>query len=51
MPVVVTVKDPALPTVKVAPLALVMAAGWPMVSVKDWLASGRIPFDAVIVSG
>ena len=51
MPVVVTVNVPGLPTTKVAPFALVMAAGWPMVSVNDWTLFGRIPFEAVTVSG
>ena len=39
-PVVVTVKLPAVPTVKVVLLALVMAGAWLTVRVKFWVASG-----------
>jgi hypothetical protein len=48
-PPAVIVKLPAVPTVNVALLALVIAGGWSMVSVKLWLACGATPFDAVKV--
>ncbi len=49
-PVVVTVNVPALPTVKVVPLSLVMAGAWSTVRVKVWVASGSTPLDAVMLS-
>ncbi len=49
-PVVWTVNEPAVPTVKVTPAALVIAGAWSTVSVKGWVAFGSVPFDAVIVS-
>ena len=51
LPVVVTVKVPAVPAVKVAVLALVIAGAWLTVRVKDWVASGCTPLAAVSVSG
>src|SRR2546426_11371 len=50
-PLVVTVNVPALPTVKVAALALVMRGAWLTVSVKDCVASGSPPLLAVMVRG
>jgi hypothetical protein len=50
-PVAVTEKDPALPTVKVVLLVLVMAGGWCTVRVKCWVASGLTPLLAVTVKG
>jgi hypothetical protein len=50
-PVAVTINDPAAPTVKVVPFALVMAAAWLTVSVKDAVASVPIPLLAVRVIG
>ena len=44
-------KVPALPTVKVVLLALVMAGAWLTVRVKLCIASGAIAFVAVIVIG
>ena len=49
-PVVVTVKVPGVPTVKVALSALVIAGAWSTVSVKLWVASGSTPLAAVMVS-
>ena len=49
VPVVVTVKDPALPSVKVALSAEVMAGGPSTVRVKDWVASGVTPLEASMV--
>ena len=46
-PVVVTVKDPALPSVKVVLSAEVMAGGPSTVRVKDWVASGAHPVGGV----
>src|SRR5690242_20920386 len=51
LPVVVTVKVPAEPAVKVAVLALVIAGAWLTVRVKDWVASGCAPVAALSVSG
>jgi hypothetical protein len=51
VPVSVTVKDPGIPTVKVALLALVMAGAWSTVRVKFCVASVPTPLCAVIVSG
>jgi len=50
-PVVVTVNVPAVPTVNVALLALVIAGGWPTVSVKLWLAGEPTPLLGVNVMG
>ena len=56
LPVAVTVKAPAVPAVNEAVLALVIAgardtvAAAVTVKVKDWVASGRTPLAAVIVS-
>jgi hypothetical protein len=49
VPVVITVKEPGVPTVKVAALLLVMAGAVPMVRVNDWVAAVPTPFEAVIV--
>jgi hypothetical protein len=46
-PVVVTTKLPAVPTVNVAALALVIAAAWLTMSVKACVALGVTPFCAV----
>ena len=43
VPVVVTVKLPAAPTVNVVLVALVIAAAWFTVSVKVWLAGVPTP--------
>ena len=51
MPVAVTVKVPAVPTVKVVLAAEVMAGAWSTVRVKDWVALGRVPLAAVMVIG
>ena len=50
-PVVVTVKVPAWPTVKVVPAELVIPAAWLTVRMKGWVAAGSTPFVAVIVNG
>ena len=50
-PVVVTEKVPELPVVNVVLSALVIAGAWSTVRVKDWVASGEVPFEAVIVKG
>ena len=50
-PVAVTVNDPAVLTVKVVLMTLVMAGGWPIVSVKFWVALGNTPLLAVMVIG
>ena len=50
-PVVVTAKVPRVPTVKVVLAALVMAAGWPTVSVKLCVAAVPTPLLAVNVIG
>ena len=50
-PVAVTVNDPAVPTVKVVLLALVIAGACWTVSVKLWVAFGVIPLEAVKVMG
>jgi hypothetical protein len=50
-PVVVTVKVPAWPTVKVAESALVIWHAWSTVRVKLWVAAGLTPFVAVMVNG
>ncbi len=47
----VTVNDPAAPTVNVVLAALVIAGAWLTVSVKACVPSGRTPFAAVNVSG
>ena len=51
-PLVVTVKVPTKPTVKVAPteLVIVHVIGW-TVRTKGWVAAGMAPFVAVIVNG
>jgi hypothetical protein len=51
VPVAVIVKEPAVPTVKVALEALVMAAAWFTVSVKLCVASALTPLCAVSVTG
>ena len=51
VPVVVTVKLPAVPTVNVVLLALVIAGAWFTVRVKLWLAGVPTPLLAVIVIG
>jgi len=48
-PVVVTANVPAVPTVKVVLLALVIAGAWRTVSVKFWVAFGVTPLVAVKV--
>ncbi len=50
-PEAVTVNVPALPTANVVLLALVMAGARFTVSVKLWVALGRIPLLAVMVIG
>ncbi len=50
VPVVVTVKVPAWPAVKVVPAGLVIWHAWRTVRVKTWVASGLTPFVAVIVT-
>jgi len=50
-PVAVTVNVPAVPTVNVVLLALVMAGGWPTVSVKFWVAAVPTPLLAVNMMG
>ena len=50
-PVAVTVKVPAVPSVKVAWLAEVMAAAASTVRVKLWVALGLTPLAAVMVNG
>ena len=47
----VIVKLPALPTMNVAALALVIAGAWLTVSVKSCVALGLTPLSAVKVSG
>ena len=48
-PVAVNVNEPAVPTVNVVLLALVMAGGWLTVSVKLWVAFVPTPLLAVKV--
>jgi len=50
-PVAVTGNEPAVPTVNVVLLALVMAGGWLTMSVKLWVAFGETPLPAVKVRG
>ena len=50
-PLVVTPKVPPTPTLNVVLSALVIAGAWSTVRVKDWVASGEMPFEAVIVKG
>ena len=50
-PVVVTVKVPALPSVKVVLSAEVMPGATSTVRVKDWVASGVTPLAASMVKG
>ena len=50
-PVAVTVNDPAVPAVKVALGALVIAGAWFTVRVKLCVALAPTPFCAVIVMG
>ena len=50
-PVVVTVNDPAVPTLKVALFALVIAGAWFTVRVKFCVALGVAPLEAVMVMG
>src|SRR6267378_2489101 len=50
-PVAVTVNEPAVPTVNVVLLALVMAGAWLIVRVKLWVAFVPTPLVAVKVSG
>ncbi len=49
-PLVVTMNEPAEPTVKVVALALVNTGGAPMVRVNSCVASGDTPFAAVMVN-
>ena len=49
LPVAVTVKEPAVPTVNVVLLALVMAGAWLTVRVKFWVALEPTPLAAVKV--
>jgi hypothetical protein len=49
VPVELTVKLPAEPTVNVVPAVLVMAGPWPIVSVKLWVTAVPTPLLAVIV--
>ena len=49
-PLVVTMNEPAVPTVNVAVFALVNEGGAPIVRVKSWLASGETPLVAEIVT-
>ena len=49
-PVVVTVKLPAVPAVKVVLAELPMAGAWSTVSVKLCVAFGLVPLVAVILS-
>src|SRR5580704_228450 len=51
VPVAVTVKDPAVPSVKVVTLAEVIAGGASTVRVKPWEAAGATPLLAVTVIG
>src|ERR1022692_3637779 len=51
VPVEVTVKVPDDPSVKVVLSPEVMAGGPSTVRVKDWLASGLTPLEAVMVIG
>ena len=51
LPVEVTVKVPALPSVNVALEPEVMAAAASTVRVKDWVAGLPTPLSAVMVSG
>ncbi len=48
-PEVVTVKLPAVPTVKVVEAAEVIAGAWSTVKVKAWVAFGLTPLLAVTV--
>src|SRR5262245_11246034 len=48
-PVITTLNEPALPTVKVVAFALVIAGAWLTINVKAWVPSGSTPFDAVKV--
>ena len=50
-PLVVTVKVPAWPAVKVVPAGLVIPGAWLTVRVKLWVASGMTSFVALIVNG
>jgi hypothetical protein len=50
-PCVVTVSSPELPATKVVDEALVMLGAVSTVSVKDWLALGLTPLDAVMENG
>ena len=50
-PVVVTVKVPAWPTVKVVPAELVIPGAWRTERMKGSVAGGLTPFVAVIVNG
>ena len=50
MPVEVTVKLPACPSVNVVLSAEVMVGATSTVRVKVWLASGLTPFEAVMVN-
>ncbi len=51
VPVVVRLKLPAVPAVKVVEAAEVMAGASSTVRVKSWVASGLTPFCAVMVIG
>jgi len=51
VPVAVTVNIPAVPTVKVVLVELVIAGAWFTVSVKLCVAFGSVPFAAVTVIG
>jgi hypothetical protein len=50
-PVVVTVNVSAVPTLNVAASPDVIAGAWSTVNVNACVASGRVPFAAVIVNG
>jgi hypothetical protein len=50
-PVVVTVKVPAVPTVKAVDAALAKTGPWPTMIESVWLAFGPTPFAAVMLTG
>ena len=50
-PLVVTVKVPVWPVVKVVPAGLVIPGTWLTVRMKAWVPAGLTPFVAVIVNG
>jgi len=49
--VVVTVKVPAVPTVKAVDAALAKTGPWPTMIESVWLAFGPTPFAAVMLTG